>query len=171
MPPAVGHPRVVPTGPLAMAGPEARFLTVGVGLVPERLAAERVAVESAMLVVAKAWLVVGEEDLADQVPAAANAGLLEDLLEVLLDGVGRDDEPLGDLGRRVAAQDQPGHLLLALGEAIGRHQKGRDSRRMRRLDDHRRSARTRGDKRGAVKDDPGPRAGEHTGNRDLARFV
>ena len=35
---------------------------------------------------------------ADQLPPAANVGLLEDLLEMLLDRVRGNDEALGDLG-------------------------------------------------------------------------
>jgi hypothetical protein len=45
---------------------------------------------------------VREEDLADQVAPAADSGLLEDALQVLLHGVWRDDELLADLGRRAA---------------------------------------------------------------------
>ena len=41
--------------------------------------------DGAVLVVAEPRLVVGEEDLSDELSAAACAGLLEDLLEVLLD--------------------------------------------------------------------------------------
>jgi hypothetical protein len=36
------------------------------------------------------WQAVAEEDLPDQLPAAAHADLVEDGGEVLLDGVGRD---------------------------------------------------------------------------------
>jgi hypothetical protein len=43
-------------------------------------------------------LCIAEEDLADEVAAAADPGLLEDVLEVLLDGVGGYDERGGDLG-------------------------------------------------------------------------
>jgi len=60
---------------------------------------------------------VGEEHVADQLPAAY-AGFLEGLLEVLPDGVRGNDEALGDLGGRLAAKDQPGDLLFALGEPI-----------------------------------------------------
>jgi hypothetical protein len=58
--------------------------------------------EGALLVVAKAGLVVGEEHLADELAPTANTRLLEDLLQMLRDRVRRDDEALGDLGRRVA---------------------------------------------------------------------
>ena len=50
--------------------------------------AERAAVDDALFVVAQAWFVVAEEDFADEVAAAADAGLAEDVLEVLLDGMG-----------------------------------------------------------------------------------
>jgi hypothetical protein len=55
---------------------------------------------------------VGEEHLPDQITAAAHACLLEDVLEMSLDGVGGDDEVLGDLDRRVALQNPLGHGLL-----------------------------------------------------------
>ena len=55
-----------------------------------RAAPERQPVDRTLLVVAQARLVVREEDLPDQIAAAAHAGLLEDALEMLLDGVGRD---------------------------------------------------------------------------------
>src|SRR5215216_3275419 len=86
-----------------------------VRFVGKRLAPDRVVGEHAPLVVAKSRLVVGEEHLAHERAAAADTGLLEDLLQVLLDCVRGDDEPLGDLGGRVASKDQPGDLLLALG--------------------------------------------------------
>src|SRR5215217_6233981 len=54
-------------------------------------------VEHPPLVVAHPRLVVREEDLADELTAAAHAGLLEHALEVLLDGVGRDVQSIGDL--------------------------------------------------------------------------
>lgn len=87
------------------------------------------------LVVAQARLVMREEHLPDQLPAAANARLLEHALEVLLDRVGRDAQPVRDLRRRVTAQDQPRDVLLSLGQLIGGHQQGRDARGMGGLDD------------------------------------
>ena len=74
------------------------FLSAAFGLLGKRLAAERIAVEGAMLVVAKPGFVVGEEHPADQLPPAANVGLLEDLLGMLLNRVRGNDEALGDLG-------------------------------------------------------------------------
>ena len=53
-----------------------------------RAAAQWAAVEDALFVVAQARLVMVEEDLADEVAAAAHAGPLEDVLQVLLHGVG-----------------------------------------------------------------------------------
>ena len=50
-------------------------------------AAHRLPVEHAALVVAEAGLVVREEDLADEVTPAPHAGLVEDVLHVLLHGV------------------------------------------------------------------------------------
>ncbi|HEV2774133.1 MAG TPA: hypothetical protein VGV90_00930, partial [Solirubrobacteraceae bacterium] len=87
----------------------------------ERLPTERVALEGALLVVAESRFVVGEEHLPDEFAAAADAVLLEDLLEVLLDRVRRDHEPLGDVGGRVAAEYQAGDLPLTLGQPICRH--------------------------------------------------
>jgi hypothetical protein len=46
---------------------------------------------------------VGEEDLADQLAPAANAGLLEALLQVLLDGVGETARRSAIWAGRVAA--------------------------------------------------------------------
>jgi hypothetical protein len=114
--------------------------------------------ERAAFVVAQAGFVVGEEHLADQVTAAAHAGLVEHALEVLLDGVGRHHQPLGDLGGRVALQHQPGDLLFALGQPVGRHQQGRDPGRVGGLDDHGDAAGAPGDQGGAVEHDPGARA-------------
>jgi hypothetical protein len=83
------------------------------------------AVGGAVFVVAQAELVVGEEHLADQVAAAPHSGLVEDVLEVLPDGMGRDHWALADLGGRVALQHQPGDLLLAFGQPIDRYQQRR----------------------------------------------
>ena len=83
---------------------EVRLLLIArIGLIGKRLAAKRVALEGAPLVVAKAWLVVGEEHLAHQLPPAANAGLLEDLLQVLLNRVGETTGP-----RRSGRSSPPG---------------------------------------------------------------
>jgi hypothetical protein len=57
------------------------------GPLAARAAAHRLPVEHAALVVAEAGLVVGEEDLADEVTPAPHAGLAEDVLHVLLHGV------------------------------------------------------------------------------------
>jgi hypothetical protein len=73
----------------------------------QRPAAKRLVLDQAALVVAHARLVVGEEDHPDRVAPAAHARLVERALEVLLDGVCRDHQALGDLRRRVALQDQP----------------------------------------------------------------
>jgi len=90
-------------------------LTATFELVGERLTPDLVVGEHAPLVVAKTWLVVCEEHLAHELAAAADAGLLEDLLQMFLDRVRRDDEPLGYLRGRVTPKDQPGDLLFALG--------------------------------------------------------
>jgi hypothetical protein len=49
---------------------------------------------------------VREEDLADEVAAAMDTGLVEDTLEVLLHGVRRDHQFLGDLGGGRALRDE-----------------------------------------------------------------
>jgi hypothetical protein len=86
---------------------------------------------------------------------------------VLLHGVGRHHQPLGDLGGRVALQHQPGDGLLALGQPVGRHQQRRDPGRVGGLDDHRHAAGAAGDQGGAMQHDPGARAR----HGDLAALV
>jgi hypothetical protein len=66
------------------------------------------------LVVTEPRLVVGEEDLRHQLSSASHVGLVEHALQVLLDRVQRDRQPLGDLGRLESLEHQPGELLLAL---------------------------------------------------------
>lgn len=103
----------------------------------ERAAADEFVVVLALVVVPNARVVVGGEHLGDEVTTAADAGLLEDTLEVLLDGVGGEVEVEGggDSCGGVALQDVPGDLLLARGQPEQRHQQGGDSRRPVRLDD------------------------------------
>lgn len=91
-------------------------------------------------VVAEARLVVGEEDFGDEIAATADAGLIEDALEVLLNGVFRDRDVLGDLRGRAALQDQPGHVPLALDEPVGGHQERVDAGRVGRFNDDRHPA-------------------------------
>ena len=62
-----------------------------------RLSSHGGVAQDPLFVVAKAGLVVLEEDASDQVAPTANAGLLEDAFEVLLHGVLRDHERLSDL--------------------------------------------------------------------------
>jgi hypothetical protein len=114
-------------------------------------------VGGAVFVVAQAGLVVGEEHLADQVAAATHPGPVEDALEVLLDGVSRDHQPLGDLGGRVALEHQPGDLLLAFGQPVGQHQQRGDPSRVGGLDDHRDAVGLAGDQGGAMQHHPGAR--------------
>ena len=68
--------------------------------------------------------IVGEEDLPDEVSAAADGSLLENALQVLLHGVRRDAEVCGDLGGEMASEDQPGHVLLALCQPVRGHEQG-----------------------------------------------
>jgi hypothetical protein len=112
---------------------------------------------------------VGEEHLAHEVAPAADARLLEHVLQVLLHGVRGDAEPVGDLGRGVAAQDQPGDVLLAIGQPVGGHQQRGDAGRMGGLDDHGDPPRPAGDQGRAVQHHPAPLPPEHPRDRDLAR--
>jgi hypothetical protein len=75
--------RRVRRGPL----PSSAHGLAGVGPVRVRPTPDRPVGIDALLVVADAGFVVGEEDLADQLATAAHARLLEDALQVLLHGV------------------------------------------------------------------------------------
>ena len=77
--------------------------------------------------------VVAEKASCYEVAAPADARLLEDVLEVLLYGVGRDDECFGDLRGGLALEDEAGDLVLALGQAIRGHEQWCDARRVCRL--------------------------------------
>ena len=81
-------------------------------------------IDRTTFVVAEPWFVVSEEHLADKVTPTAHTGLLEDALQVLLHGMGRDEQLVRDLCRGVAAKDQPRNLLLALGQPVRRHEQG-----------------------------------------------
>jgi hypothetical protein len=65
-----------------------------------------------------ARLVLLSEDLTDEFSPTAHADLVEDSLEVILHGVGRDVQLLGDFGRGQPAQDEPRYLALALRQAV-----------------------------------------------------
>ncbi len=54
------------------------------------------------------------EDLTDELSSAAHAHLVEDRLEVIAHGVGRDVQLPGDFRRGQPAQDELGYLALAL---------------------------------------------------------
>jgi hypothetical protein len=81
-------------------------------------------------------VVVGEQP-GDQLAAAVHADLGEDRLDVVADGVGRQEQLLGDVGRAGAAGDQAGDLLLAIGQVVGLDDDRGNLRRAGRLDDHR----------------------------------
>ena len=87
-------------------------------------ATDRLPIDRTTFVVAETWLIVGEEHLADEVAPTAHTGLLEDALQVLLNGMGRDEQFVCDLRRGVAAKDQPRYLLLPLSQPIRRHEQG-----------------------------------------------
>jgi hypothetical protein len=65
-----------------------------------------------------------QEDLADQLAAAPDAGLGEDRLEVVLDGVRRQAKDMRHLPGGDALHAQPRHLGLPLEQPVGeRHQR------------------------------------------------
>lgn len=80
---------------------------------------------------------MSEEDLADQVASASDTALLEDVLEMLLNGVGRDEERLGDGSGGVAVQHETGHFLLPVSQPVCRHEQWRDASGMGWFDDDR----------------------------------
>src|SRR5215216_2933231 len=82
-----------------------------------------------------AWLVVLGEDLTDEFSPAAHADLIEDGLEVIPHGVGRDVQLPGDFGCGQPAQDEPRYLTLALGQAVGIDDQRGDLRRTGLLED------------------------------------
>jgi hypothetical protein len=67
-----------------------------------------------------------EEHLADQLAAAAGAGLLEDRLEMVLDGVLRDLQRGGNLFVGETLDAQVGDLALALRQTVGERDQRRD---------------------------------------------
>lgn len=80
---------------------------------------------------------MSEEDLADQVASASDTALLEDVLEMLLNGVGRDEERLDDGSGGVAVQHETGHFLLPVSQPVCRHEQWRDASGMGWFDDDR----------------------------------
>lgn len=79
-----------------------------------RAASDRLSVRNPPLIVANSRLVVVEKDLGDEVAAAADARLLEHMLQVLLDCVGRDGQGLADL----RGGTESGDTALSLGWGI-----------------------------------------------------
>src|SRR5262245_17425003 len=74
----------------------------------------------------------------DELAPAAHADLLEDVRQVVLDGVLGDDQGLGDLAGGGAARDQVDHLPLARAELVaGGAQPGHLARAGGLDDDHR----------------------------------
>jgi hypothetical protein len=65
--------------------------------------------------VLEAWDVVLEEDLADEFGPASRPGLVEDALEVILHGVGRDVQGGGDLLGGEPAEAEAGDVSFASG--------------------------------------------------------
>jgi len=103
--------------------------------------------------------VVLKEHLTHEFAPGPHAGLAEDRLEVVLDGVGRDvQRPSHHLGR-VTLHAHLSHLTLAIRQPVGeRHQRG-DLAGRRRLDDHRDPVIGSAGQRSPVEQQPRPRAG------------
>src|SRR5438874_1436738 len=76
-----------------------------------------------------------EEQLRRQLSGSAGAGLIEDRLRVIVDGVGGDATPLRGLSRCRAPQCQLGYLWFARGEAVCLEQQPSDERGMGALDE------------------------------------
>jgi len=112
-----------------------------------------------------------EEDPCDQLPPAADAGLVENALQMLLNRVHGDDELVGDLRRRDALQDEPGDVLFAVGQPVGRHQQRVDPRRMSGFDDDGDPWFAAVDQPRAVQDDPAAVARQHSGEGDATELV
>jgi hypothetical protein len=62
---------------------------------------------------------MGFEDLGDEFAAAAHADLVEDRLEVVLDGLRGYEERARDLARAQAAKHEHGDLAFARGHLVG----------------------------------------------------
>ncbi len=75
------------------------------------------------------------EDLTDEFSPATHADLVEDGLEVIAHGVGRDVQLLGDFGRGQPAQDEPRYLALALRQSVRVDDQRCDLRRTGLLED------------------------------------
>ena len=68
-----------------------------------------------------AGLILTGEDMGSQFSAAADARLVEDRLQVLLDSGTADSKRRTNLFRRRSLKDQPGDFAFALGEVVGLH--------------------------------------------------
>jgi hypothetical protein len=79
---------------------------------------------------------VFEEDLADELAPAADAGLGEHRLQVVLHRVWGEVEAARDLARREALADESCERALAGGQAVGGHDQRRDLEGAGLLDDH-----------------------------------
>jgi hypothetical protein len=104
--------------------------------------------------VCHAGCVLLDEHLRDELPPAAHADLLEDRLQMILNGVRLQEQRARDLVSRESLNDEPDHVALPLREAVGLDDQRRDLRRPRRLDDHGRSSRRAAVEERAVQDEP-----------------
>src|SRR5215217_7854933 len=76
----------------------------------------------ALFVVSEPRLVMGEEDLGHKITSGAHSGFGEDVPQMALYGVHGDHQMVSDVEGREALQHESGQLLLAFGQAVGRHQ-------------------------------------------------
>jgi hypothetical protein len=65
---------------------------------------------------------MGEEDLGNKITSGAHSGFGEDVPQVPLHGMYGDHQMVSNVEGRVTLQHESGQLLLAFGQAVGRHQ-------------------------------------------------
>ena len=116
--------------------------------------------------------VVLHEDLANQLAAAPDAGLGEDRLEMVLDGVRRQGEGVCHIPRGEPLHAQPCQLGLSLGQSVGERDERGDGGRGSRLDDDRGACIRSARQPGAIQQQPRAGPGAYSGPRaDLQRVL
>src|SRR5215207_5386257 len=108
----------------------------------------------------KRWVQVVEEELLDEFTPAAHSDLLEDAAEMVLDGVLRDKECLGDARRREATHYELHEFFFTGAQTVGSHAERQQLFGLRGFNyDHRLSALLRGRLgQRTVERQPAPRA-------------